>query len=157
MPFTEYRFEEKVGATLKLMTRPADTRLTPQVARDICQRTNSKAYIAGLIARVGSQYVIGLNAVNCRWSDTGATAVEGSRERKSSRCAGNASAKLREELGESLSTVEKFDTPLRCNTPFARRLESVLAGTYQKRHSDADTVPFFKRRHRTGPELRVRL
>src|SRR4029077_20107972 len=65
-PFLNIVSEEKVGATLKLMTRPADTPITPQVARDVCERANSKAYIAGLIARLGNQYVIGLNAVNCR-------------------------------------------------------------------------------------------
>jgi tetratricopeptide (TPR) repeat protein/class 3 adenylate cyclase len=146
-PFLNIVSEEKVGATLKLMTRPADTRLTPQVARDICQRANSKAYIAGLIARVGSQYVIGLNAVNCQ---TGAVLAQqqskAAEKEKVLDALGNASAKLREELGESLSTVEKFDTPLAdATTPSLDALKAYSQGLIKSRHSDADTVPFFKR------------
>jgi predicted Ser/Thr protein kinase len=69
-PFLNVVSGGKVGATLKLMTRPEDTPLTPEVAREVCQRAGSKAYIAGQIAALGNRYVIGLNAVNCRSGDT---------------------------------------------------------------------------------------
>ena len=154
-PFLNIVSEEKVGATLKLMTRPADTRLTPQVARDICQRANSKAYIAGLIAPVGSQYVVGLNAVNCQ---TGAMLAQqqskAAEKEKVLDALGNASAKLREELGESLSTVEKFDTPLAdATTPSLDALKAYSQGLIKSRHSDADTVPFFKRAIELDPNF----
>ena len=69
-PFLNVLSDNKVAATLKLMTRPADTKLTPDVARELCQRAGSKAYIAGSIASLGSQYVLGLKAVNCQSGDT---------------------------------------------------------------------------------------
>ncbi len=103
----------KVAATLKLMTRPRDTKLTPDVARELCQRAGSKAYVAGSIATLGSQYVLGLKAVNCQSGDPLAeeqvTAVS---KEKVLDALGEAATKLRGELGESLATVQKFDVPL---------------------------------------------
>ena len=69
-PFLNLLSDDRVGATLKLMTRPANTPLTPEVTREVCQRTHSKAYIAGSIATLGSKYVLGLKAVNCQSGDT---------------------------------------------------------------------------------------
>jgi eukaryotic-like serine/threonine-protein kinase len=68
-PFLNVLPDNKIAATLKLMTKPVGTRLTPEVARELCQRAGSKAYIAGSIAALGSEYVIGLTAVNCRTDD----------------------------------------------------------------------------------------
>src|ERR1700731_701462 len=68
-PFLNVLPDNKVAATLKLMTRPADTKLTPDVARELCQRTGSKAYIAGSIASLGNEYVLGLKAMNCQSGD----------------------------------------------------------------------------------------
>src|SRR3984957_15288177 len=68
-PFLNVLSENRVAATLKLMTRPRDTKLTPDVARELCQREGSKAYVAGSIANLGSQYVLGLQAVNCQSGD----------------------------------------------------------------------------------------
>jgi tetratricopeptide (TPR) repeat protein/class 3 adenylate cyclase len=154
-PFLNIVSEEKVGATLKLMTRPPDTRITPPVARDVCQRANSKAYIAGMIARVGSQYVVGLDAVNCRTGEMLAQQQSNAAEREKVLDAlGNASAKLREELGESLSTVEKFDTPLvDATTPSLDALKAYSQGLIKSRRSDADTVPFFKRAIELDPNF----
>jgi serine/threonine protein kinase/tetratricopeptide (TPR) repeat protein len=112
-PFLNVVSGGKVGATLKLMTRPEDTPLTPEVAREVCQRVGSQAYIAGDIAPLGNQYVIGLNAVNCHSGDTLAQeqATAPSKERVVDTL-GDAAARLRGELGESLATVKKFDVPL---------------------------------------------
>ena len=112
-PFLNVVSGGKVAATLKLMTRPEDTPLTPDVAREVCQRAGSKAYIAGQIAPLGNRYVIGLNAVNCRSGDTLAQeqASAASKE-KVLDTLGDAAARLRGELGESLATVQKFDVPL---------------------------------------------
>jgi eukaryotic-like serine/threonine-protein kinase len=65
-PFLNVVSENRVASTLQLMTRPADTKLTPNVAREVCQRAGSKAYIAGSISSLGSQYVLGLKVVNCQ-------------------------------------------------------------------------------------------
>ncbi len=112
-PFLNVVSGGKVGATLKLMTRPEDTPLTPEIAREVCQRAGSQAYIAGDIAPLGNQYVIGLNAVNCHSGDTLAQeqVTADSKERVVDTL-GDAAAKLRGELGESLATVKKFDVPL---------------------------------------------
>ena len=112
-PFLNVVSGGKVGATLKLMTRPEDTPLTPEIAREVCQRAGSQAYIAGDIAPLGKQYVIGLNAVNCRSGDTLAQEqVTAESKEKVVDTLGDAAAKLRGELGESLATVKKFDVPL---------------------------------------------
>ena len=65
-PFLNILSDARIRATLKLMAKPRGTKLTPEVARDLCQRAGAKAYIAGAIASLGRQYVIGLDAVNCK-------------------------------------------------------------------------------------------
>ncbi len=112
-PFLNVLSENKVAQTLKLMTRPPVTKLTPDIARELCQRAGSKAYIAGTIASLGSQYVLGLKAVNCGSGDPLAQEqVTASAKEKVLEAVGEAASKLRGELGESLATVQKFDVPL---------------------------------------------
>src|SRR6266853_6786284 len=112
-PFLHVLPESEVAKTLQLMTRPADTKLTPEVARDLCQRAGSKAYIGGKIGSLGSQYVLGLKAVNCRSGDTLAEEqVTAPSKEKVLDALGEAASKLRGELGESLATVHKVDVPL---------------------------------------------
>jgi tetratricopeptide (TPR) repeat protein len=112
-PFLNVVSDNKVMATLKLMTRPPGTRLTADVTREVCERTGSKASIAGSIARLGSQYVLGLKAVNCQTGDTLAQeqATAAAKE-KVLNALGDAASKLRSELGESLPSVQKLDVPL---------------------------------------------
>jgi len=95
------------------MSRPAGTKLTPEVARELCQRAGSKAYLAGSIAGLGSQYVLGLKAVNCRRGDPLAEEqVTAASKEKVLDAVGEAASKLRVKLGESLVTIKKFDVPL---------------------------------------------
>jgi eukaryotic-like serine/threonine-protein kinase len=111
-PFLNVLSDNKVAATLRLMTLPVDSRLTPDVARELCQRTGSKAYLAGSIASLGSQYVLGLKAVNCQSGDVLAQeqAAAAAKE-KVLGALGEAASKLRGQLGESLSSIQKFDVP----------------------------------------------
>ena len=112
-PFLNVLSDSGVAKTLKLMTRPADTKLTPEMARELCQRAGSKAYIAGSIAGLGSQYVLGLKAVNCQSGDLLVQEqITAAAKEKVLDALGEASSKLRGELGESLATVQKFDVPL---------------------------------------------
>jgi serine/threonine protein kinase/Tfp pilus assembly protein PilF len=112
-PFLNVLSDNKVAATLKLMTHPANTKLTPDVARELCQRVGGKAYIAGSIASLENEYVLGLKAVECHSGDTLAQEqVTADGKRKVLNGVGEAAAKLRAELGESLATVQKFDVPL---------------------------------------------
>jgi tetratricopeptide (TPR) repeat protein/class 3 adenylate cyclase len=112
-PFLNVLPDSEVAENLKLMTRPADTKLTPEVARELCERAGSKAYLAGTIGSLGSQYVLGLKAVNCRSGDTLAEEqVTAASKEKVLDTLGGAATKLRGELGESLATIQKFDVPL---------------------------------------------
>jgi serine/threonine protein kinase/tetratricopeptide (TPR) repeat protein len=112
-PFLNVLSDSEVAKTLKLMTRPADTKLTPGLARELCQRAGSKAYLAGTIGSLGSQYVLGLKAVNCRSGDMLAEEqVTAASKEKVLDTLGEAATKLRGELGESLATVQKLDVPL---------------------------------------------
>jgi tetratricopeptide (TPR) repeat protein len=112
-PFLNVLPENKVTATLKLMTRPSDTKLTPDIARELCQRAGSKAYIAGSVASLGSEYVLGLKVVNCQSGNTLAQeqATAAAKE-KVLDTLGSVASKLRGKLGESLATVQKLDAPL---------------------------------------------
>ncbi len=112
-PFLDILSDHKVSAALKLMTRPPDTPLTPELARELCQRTNCKAYVAGSIGRLGTEYVLGLKAVNCQEGDTLAQEqVTAASKEKVLDALGTAASNLRSQLGESLTTVRKFDLPL---------------------------------------------
>jgi len=112
-PFLNVLPESKVAATLKLMARPASTKLTPEVARELCLRAEGRAYIAGAIASLGSEYVLGLKAVNCQTGDAMVEEqVTANRKEKVLNALGEATSKLRSQLGESLATVQKFDVPL---------------------------------------------
>lgn len=95
------------------MTRPAGMKLTPELAREVCQRNGSKAYIAGSIGSLGSDYVVGLKAVNCQNGDLLAQEqVTAAAKEKVLVVLGGAISKMRRELGESLATVQRFDAPL---------------------------------------------
>ena len=112
-PFLNVLSDSEVAKTLQQMTRPAGTKLTPEVARELCQRAGSKAYIAGAIGSLGSKYVLELKAVNCQNGDTLAEEqVTAASKEKVLDALGEAASKLRGELGESLATVQKFDVPL---------------------------------------------
>ena len=112
-PFLNVLSDGDVAETLQLMTRPADTKLTPEVARELCQRAGSKAYLAGSIGSLGSEYVLGLKAVDCKSGNTLAQEqVTAASKEKVLDTLGEAATKLRGELGETLATVQKFDVPL---------------------------------------------
>ena len=128
------------------MAKPSGTRLTPEIASDLCQRAGGKAYISGSIANLGSQYVIGLDAVNCKTGDPLAQEqVTAENKEHILKSLDEAATKLREKLGESLSTVEKFDAPLdQATTPSLEALKALSVGikTLQEKGSAA-AIPFF--------------
>ncbi len=112
-PFLNVLSDGEVAKTLQEMTRPANTKLTPAVARELCLRAGGKAYLAGSIGSLGSEYVLGLKAVNCQSGDALAQEqVTAAAKEKVLDALGGAASKLRGELGESLATVQKFDVPL---------------------------------------------
>ncbi|MGO9258430.1 MAG: protein kinase domain-containing protein [Bryobacteraceae bacterium] len=129
-PFLNLVSESKVNETLKLMGRSAGDRLTPEVTREVCQRTSSKAMLAGSIAELGSQYVIGLKAVACNTGDVLAEAQEQAAGKEAVLKALDAAAvRLRSKLGESLSSVEKYATPVEeATTPSLEALKAYSLG-----------------------------
>jgi len=129
-PFLNMLSDSEVAKTLQLMTRPPGTKLTSDVAGELCQRASSKAYIAGAIGSLGTEYVLGLKAVNCQSGDMLAQEqVTASSKEKVLDALGTAASKLRAELGESLATVQKFDVPLQqATTPSLEALKSLSLG-----------------------------
>jgi serine/threonine protein kinase/Tfp pilus assembly protein PilF len=146
-PFLNILSDNRVSQTLGLMTRPKNTRLTPDIAQEVCQRMDSKAWIEGSIAILGSEYIVGLKALNCQNGDTLAqeqvTAVN---KEKVLDALGDAAGKLRRELGESLTNVKKFDVPLTQATTSsleALKAQSLGRKTLHQRGTAA-ALPFFK-------------
>jgi eukaryotic-like serine/threonine-protein kinase len=129
-PFLNVLSEGQVARTLQLMTRPSDTKLTPELAREVCQRAGSKAYIAGAIGSLGSKYVMELKAVNCQNGDTLAEEqVTAASKDKVLDALGETVSKIRGKLGESLTTVQKFDVPLeQATTSSLEALKAYSAG-----------------------------
>jgi len=129
-PFLNVLSDSEVAKTLQQMTRPPGTKLTPEVARELCLRSGSRVYIAGAIGSLGSEYVLGLKAVICESGDTLAEeqATAASKE-KVLNALGGAASRLRTELGESLATVQKFDVPLaHATTPSLEALQAYTEG-----------------------------
>jgi len=112
-PFLNVLSGSEVAKSLRLMARAADARLTPDIARELCLRAGSKAYVAGAIGSLGSKYVLEVKAVNCQKGNTLAEEqITAESKKKVLDALGQAATKLRSELGESLATVQKFDVPL---------------------------------------------
>ena len=155
-PFLNVLSENKVAAILQMMSRPTGTKLTPDVARELCQRAGSKAWITGSIASLGSQYVLGLKAVNCQSGDPLAQEqVTASAKEKVLDALGVAAAKLRGELGESLATVQKFDVPLaEATTSSLEALKAYSLGNKAYREkSSVEALPYHQRAIQLDPSF----
>jgi eukaryotic-like serine/threonine-protein kinase len=155
-PFLNILSEDKVRQTLRQMTRSSNERLTQDLAREVCQRVGSKAYLAGSIAALGTQYVIGLEALNCASGDVLAREqVTAAGKEQVLPALGQAAAKLRNEVGESLSSVQKFDVPLEQAT--TNSLEALKAHALAVKTSHekggVEAIPFFKRAIELDPNF----
>ena len=129
-PFLSILPDRKVRDTLKLMGHSPEERLTPEVAQEVCQRTGSKAALEGSIASLGNEFVIGLNAVDCQnGASIAREQVQVASKEKVLDALDHAARSLREKLGESLSTIEKYDTSLReATTPSLEALKAYTLG-----------------------------
>ncbi|HEY7404694.1 MAG TPA: winged helix-turn-helix domain-containing protein [Candidatus Angelobacter sp.] len=147
-PFFKVLSDSAIARTLKQMTRPANTPLTAEVTRELCQRAGSKAFLAGSIGTLGSEYVVGLKAVNCRTGDALAEElVSAQSKEKVLDALGQAAAKIRAELGESLASVQRFDAPLALATTSsleALKLYSLGVRTFDEK-GPPDSLPYFQR------------
>jgi tetratricopeptide (TPR) repeat protein len=157
-PFLNILSEDKVRQTLQQMTRSPTERLTQDLAREVCQRAGSKAYLAGSIAALGTQYVIGLEALNCASGDVLAREqVTAAGKEQVLPSLGQAAAKLRSEVGESLGSVQKFDVPLEQGTTNSlEALKNLALGTKtQGERGAAEAIPFYKRAIELDPNFAV--
>jgi eukaryotic-like serine/threonine-protein kinase len=129
-PFLSAVSDSRIAKILRQMTLPANTKLTPSEARDVCERAHSKAYIAGAIGSLGSEYVLALKAVNCQNGDTLAEEQATARSKEGVLdTLGVLASRLRRELGESLATVQRFDAPLAdSTTPSLEALKAYSLG-----------------------------
>jgi DNA-binding winged helix-turn-helix (wHTH) protein/tetratricopeptide (TPR) repeat protein len=154
-PFLSVLSEARIRQTLPLMGQSADAPLTRQVARELCMRTGSTALIEGSIASLGTHYVVSLNVINCRSGDSLAEEqVEAVRKEDVLKALGDAATRLRRKLGESLSTVAKFDTPLEVTTPSLEALQAHDLGIRTLDQGNyADAVPLFQRAIRLDPNF----
>ena len=154
-PFLNVLSDSEVTKTLQLMTRPASTKLTPEVTRELCQRAGSKAYIAGSIGSLGSEFVLGLKAVNCQSGDTLAQEqVTAASKEKGLDTLGEAASKLRGELGESLATVQNFDVPLeQATTPSLEALKAYSLGIKASHEGSAAALPYSQRAIELDPNF----
>jgi serine/threonine protein kinase/Tfp pilus assembly protein PilF len=154
-PFLNILSDRRVSETLQLMGRQPNERVTREVAMEICLRTGSKAVLEGSISRLGSQYIVGLGAVNCGNGDTLAKEqAEASTKENVIKALGTVTSSVRSKLGESLASVQKFNVPIEATTSSLEALKTLSIGvTNQAERGDAEAIPFFKRAIEIDPNF----
>src|SRR6267378_522217 len=144
---------EGIQQTLQMMGQPASVRLTPQIAREVCQRTNSTAALDGSIALIGTRYNLILKAVNCVNGELlASTEAQASDKSHVLDALGKAASEMRRRLGESLSTVQKYNAPLeQATTPSLEALQAYSFG--QNTDDDATALAFYQRAIQLDPNF----
>jgi serine/threonine protein kinase/tetratricopeptide (TPR) repeat protein len=155
-PFLNLISDGRIQQTLGLMGKPIDTKLTPEIAREVCQRSGGKAFIDGTIAQIGTQYSLILKAVNCSNGESlTSTEAEASDKNHVLDALGKAASQIRNKLGESLSAVQRFDAPLMPGTTSS--LEAFQAYTLGRKTLEDDdsvtAVPLFQQAIRLDPDF----
>ena len=138
-PFLSLVSEEAIHQTLRMMGQPTNARLTPEVTREVCIRTNSTTALAGSIALIGTRYNLILLAVNCVNGDLlASTEAQANDKTHVMDTLGNLASEMRRKLGESLTTVQKYNTPLeKATTPSLEALQAYSLG-FTKSWVDGD-------------------
>jgi DNA-binding winged helix-turn-helix (wHTH) protein len=155
-PFLKLISEERIHQTLSLMGQPPDARLTPAIARELCQREGSAAVLDGSIAQIGSQYLITLKAIDCGNGESlASTEARASDKSHVLEALGKTASAMRYRLGESLSAVQKFNTPLeQATTPSLDALKALSSGRrVWFAEGDADAIPFYQRAIELDPNF----
>jgi serine/threonine protein kinase/tetratricopeptide (TPR) repeat protein len=145
-PFLSIISDQQIQQTLQMMGEKPDARLTPEIARELCQRTGSAAVLDGSIAQIGAQYLLTLKALNCVSGESlASTEAQASDKSHVLDALGKTASEIRNKLGESLSTVQKFDTPLeQATTPSLEALKAFSSGFKIHTTGDAAAIPFYK-------------
>jgi serine/threonine protein kinase/tetratricopeptide (TPR) repeat protein len=146
-PYLNIAPDQTVRKALQFMGRPADERVTGSVAREICEREHIKAMLGGSVASLGSQYVIAIDATNCATGDSLAREqVTASSKEAVLSAVGKAASSLRGKLGESLASVQKYDTPVTEATTSSLEALKAYAAADEIRNggSEAESIPLFQ-------------
>jgi tetratricopeptide (TPR) repeat protein/predicted Ser/Thr protein kinase len=155
-PFLNVVSGQVVNQALGYMGRAKDERLTPDLAREVCQRTGSKAMLTGSISALGTHYVVGLNALNCRTGEAlGSEQAEADNREHVLRSLGEAARRMRQKLGESLSSIQRYDTPIEQATTAsleALQAYSLAVKTWYTKGEEA-ALPFLKRALELDPNF----
>ena len=155
-PFLSLISDDRIQQMLRLMAKPAEARLTPEVAREICQRTGSAAVLDGSIASLGTQYVLTLRAKDCRNGDVlDEEQVQAGRKEDVLNALSHIASRFRARVGESLSTVKSHDIPLaEATTPSLEALKAYSAGWQVSFSSgSAAAIPFANRAIEIDPNF----
>ena len=156
-PFLNILSDRRVEETLHLMGRPPSERVTRDVARELCVRTGSKAFLAGSISKLGGQYIVAVDAVGCSNGDTLAKEQEEAANKEDVlKALGKAASSLRGKLGESLATIQKFDVPVEATTASLEALKAFSMGiTTFRAKGNAEAIPFYRRALEIDPNFAV--
>ncbi len=155
-PFLSIISDQRIQQTLGLMGQSSEAKLTPEIARELCQRTGSAAVLDGSIAQIGTQYLLTLKAVNCASGESlASTEAQASDKNHVLDALGKTALEIRNKLGESLSTVQKFDTPLeQATTPSLEALKALSSAKKVLYTTGSDaSIPFFKRAVELDPNF----
>jgi serine/threonine protein kinase/Flp pilus assembly protein TadD len=155
-PLITLLLEEQIQHTLRFMGMAPDVRLTPQIAREVCQRTQSTAVLDGTISQIGTEYLLTLKAVNCSSGETLASTEAQAEDKNHVLSAlGKVATEIRSKLGESLSTVQKWDTPLQqATTSSLEALQAYNLGNKAIASGDSTAaVTFFQQAIRLDPKF----
>jgi len=154
-PFLNIMSQQRVRETLGFMGRSPDERLTNQLAREVCQRAGVKAMLTGSISTLGSHYVIDLQALNCVTGDSIAhEQAEAENKEAVLKSLGNAATSLRGKLGESLSSIQKFDTPLEeATTSSLEALKMFNLAETERGKAEVESIPFYKKATELDPNF----
>jgi eukaryotic-like serine/threonine-protein kinase len=155
-PFLRLVPDEQIRQTLRMMNQAPDAKLTPEITREICQRTGGTAVLEGSIAQIGTQYDLILKAVGCSTGEAFAsTDVQTSEKAHVLDAVGNAAVVIRKKLGESLASVQKFDTPLpQATTASLEALRAYSLGDNKGAEGDSATaIPLFMQAVKLDPSF----
>ncbi|HEY1754149.1 MAG TPA: protein kinase [Bryobacteraceae bacterium] len=155
-PFLSLISDERIQGVLPLMGQSTDARLTPKIAREICERTASAAVLEGSIASLGSQYILGLHAENCRTGDVlDEEQAQAAKKEDVLNALSQIASRFRTRVGESLATIKKLDTPLEeATTPSLDALKAYsTAWKVNISGGDAAALPLFKRAVEIDPKF----
>ena len=154
-PFLSIISEQQVQQTLKMMGQKPDAKLTSEIAGELCQRTASAAVLDGSISQIGTPYLLTVKAVNCSDGATlASTEAQASDKNHVLDALGKMASEMRKKLGESLSTVQKFDTPLEAaTTPSLEALKAFSSG--KRATSPPVAITFYKQAVELDPNFAV--